>query len=192
MAKFDKKKFDPAFQQSIQELQASEKITKAVLMALSRSVLEAVQATEDSGYINQVVNALTPVNRKVAILFFTALSGFRADNGVFGKKDKKNYEAIKEAAIIFLDDPHNNIWTWAEREVDVEPKAFTMDKVTKTVESLFKKAAEAKFTDADVIRAMFKGGIDVEALTLVLVEMGLADAPKDEAPAMQGEGIGGA
>lgn len=165
---FNKKAFDPKFQAAVVDLAASEKTTKAVLMSLSRSVLEAVQVTEDVAYMNTVVNALTPVNRKMAVLFFVTFSGFRCENGVFTKKDKKNYEAIKAETIKAMEDPHFNIWSWAEKEIEVEKKEFTLDRISKTVESVLKKADKAGFSQAETLAAIIAGGLDVNALMVLL------------------------
>lgn len=170
---FDRKAFDAAFPKQIKQLAGAEKITKEVLRVLSRSTLEAIHATEDVAYINQVVGALSPVNRKVAILYFAEFTGFRHDGGVFGKKDKANYEKAKAAALAFLEDPMNNIWSWADREIDIAQKDFDINQVTKVTERLLKKANEAGFQQADVIRAILKAGVDTDALLAVMDEMGI-------------------
>lgn len=177
---FDRVAYDKQFKLDITALTKAEKVTKEVLRNLSRSVLEAVQVTEDVSYINNLLAALTPINRKVAILYFMEFSGFRTDGVTFGKKDKAKYEEIKAAAITFLEDPMNNIWTWAEREVDIAQKGFDIGMVTKTMERMTKKATDAGLTQADVLRAVFKAGFDVEALLTVMTEMGVV---KEEAKA---------
>lgn len=168
---FDRNAFDKEFNTQVKDLAKAEKITKAILQALSRSVLEAIQVTEDVAYINQVVNALTPVNRKVAILYFSEFSGFREEGGVFSKKDKAKYEEVKAKAIAFLEDPMNNIWSWAEREVDVGKKEFDINAVTKATERFIKQATDAGLNQADVLRAMFKAGFTSESLLAVMGEM---------------------
>lgn len=173
---FDRKAYDAVHAAQVKKLAASEKVTKEVLRELSRSALEAHHATEDVAYINQVVSALSPVNRKVAILYFTEFSGFRQEGGVFTKKDKAAYENAKAAAVAFLEDPMNNIWSWAEREVDIAPKEFDINQVTKQTERMLKKAGDAGVAQADVLRAMFKAGFDVDALLAVVTEMGVVKA----------------
>ncbi len=65
---FDKAVFNAAFEAAIIVLAGAEKITKETLKDLSRTVLVAHHATEDIGYINRLVDVLTPVNKKVATM----------------------------------------------------------------------------------------------------------------------------
>lgn len=183
---FIKAEFEKKFASNIAQLVEAEKITKAVLRDLSRDVLEAHHHTEDVRYINEVVAALTPVNKKVAILFFTEFSGFREEKGIFTKKDKSKYEKAHAAYVAFMEDPNNNIWSWAEKEIDVAQKEFDINMVTKTIERFNKKANDAGMTQADVLRAVFKAGFDMEALLEVMNEVAGIEAPKAD------EGIGGA
>lgn len=92
-------------------------------------------------------------------------------DGLFVRKDKGSYDAKLAKAIEALEDPHFNIWTWAERNVKMEKKAFKLDTLTKDV----KKALSAKdddgvalYNQADVVRALFEGGLTVEALRAAL------------------------
>lgn len=172
---FNRAEYDKVHAAQVKKLAGAEKITKEVLRELSRSTLEALHVTEDVAYINKVVSALTPVNRKVAILFFHQFAGFRQENGVFGKKDKSKYEAAKAAAMAFLEDPMNNIWSWAEREVDIAPKEFDINQVTKATERFIKKATDAGMGQADVLRAMFKAGFTPDALLAVMQEMNIGE-----------------
>lgn len=168
---FDRIAYDKQYKTDITALGKAEKVTKELLRNLSRSVLEAVHVTEDVGYINNLLAVLTPINRKVAVLYFAEFSGFRNDGSTFSKKDKAKYEEIKAKAITFLEDPMNNIWSWAEREVDIAQKEFDINMVTKTVERMTKKATDAGLSQADVLRAVFKAGFTPEALLAVMVEM---------------------
>lgn len=167
----------------IETLAANERITKALLSELSREVLEAVcidegkdtgKGTEDSRTINELINVLTPVNRKAAILFFKHMVPFvvatneQGEFHAFGKKDKKNWDDKIEAVREFLADPHQNIWTWAERNIEVEQKPFDVKKVTKVIESALKKANKG-----DVIRAIMAGGLELADILEVI-------APKEE------------
>ena len=97
---FNKDKFNAYFDGKLGELAGAEKITKAVLLDLSRQVLAAHHETQDVGYINRLLVVLTPMNRKVANLYFSEFSGFNfsAKSEEFGKKDKKNYEAARSFA----------------------------------------------------------------------------------------------
>lgn len=167
MAKvFDKKAFDVQFDKAIETLTESEKVTKAVFRDLSRSSLEALFVTEDIAYVNRVIHALTPVNKKVAIEYYKALTGFSfsQEHGAFGKKDKKRFEAKKKEALEFLADPHNNIWTWAEVNIDLQPKQFDINQIGKYFTSALKRAEKNGYSDVDVIAQVFASGIDVDAI----------------------------
>lgn len=168
---FDKNAFDISFPKDLATLGKSEKVTKELLRDLSRNVLAVHHQTQDVSYINKLIAVLTPMNRKVATLFFAEFSGFRQTEGVFVKKDKANYDKAAEAAIVFLDDPMNNIWSWAEREVQVEKKEFDIKQVTAAVERFNKKATDNGLTQADVLRAILAAGFEVETLLTVMGEM---------------------
>lgn len=162
----------------INELGNAERITKALLSELSREVLEVVliddgkdtgKGTEDSRTINELINVLTPVNKRAAIVFFKHFSPFvvatneQGEFHAFGKKDKKNWEDKLEEVKEFLDDPHNNIWSWAERNIEVEQKPFDVKKVTKTIENSIKKAG-MKAT----LEAVFAGGLTLENILEIM------------------------
>lgn len=168
---FDKLNYDPKFNASLKALAKSEKVTRAELLDLSRSVLEAIHATQDIAYVNRVLDVLTPMNKRTAVLFFKEFSGFQCDEGVFTRKDKKNYEKASAAAVAFLEDPLNNIWSWAERNVAIEPKKFALEDVTKWMERTIKKAGDEGVSQADVLRAIFKAGVDAEALAAIMGEL---------------------
>ena len=72
---FDKNQFDAAYKANVEKLAASEKITKELLRSMSRDVLEAHHATGDVAYINGIIAVLSPMNKKVCILFFKEFSG---------------------------------------------------------------------------------------------------------------------
>lgn len=162
----------------IEELGKSERITKALLSELSREVLTVVlidegkdtgKGTEDSRTINELINVLTPVNKRAAIVFFKHFVPFTRvtdENGEFvsfGKKDKKTWEEKIELVKESLADPHFNLWTWADRNIEVEPKAYDVKKVTKAIETALKKANKA-----DVIRAIMAGGLEIADILEVM------------------------
>lgn len=183
---FDKAAFEVAFSTSIIALIGSEKVTKAQLQTCSRTVLEAVHATGDIGYANRLIDVLTPVNKKVAVVFFKHFTGFSFDDklNMFTKKSKKRYEQSHVDAMEFLDDPMNNIWSWAARNIDVTPKEFTLDAVTKGIEGYLKKANDNGISQADVMRAIIKGGITADAILAIMGDIGydadVVDANKEE------------
>lgn len=170
MKQFNKEVFLATFDAAIIKLQDSERITKAVLLELSRSVLEAIHMTEDIGHINRLISVLTPVNRKVAILYFTEFSGFKwsAENQQFTTKNKKEYLVCCQKTIAFLEDVNNNIWTWAAREIDIEPKAFDLDRLKKNLESTLKKAADNEISQMQVLETLMEAGLKMDTLLALM------------------------
>lgn len=170
---FEKAAYDTGFKASIKELAKAEKITKAVLLDISRSVLEAFHATQDVYYLNEIVKVLTPVNRKVAILYFKEFSGFmfNEEEQIFTKKNKKDYDAVQVKAMEFLDDPLNNIWSWAQRNVEIEAKEFTLERMKKQFESTLKKAADNQYTQLQVIETMMEAGLQMDTLIALMAKI---------------------
>lgn len=174
--KFDMIAFNAALAVTLPQLQDAEKITKETLKTLSREMLDAVHVGGDIQPVNRLLDVLTPMNRRACVLFFQHFSGhfYSEKDEKFGKRDKQNYEAKYKLADEFLDDPLNNIWSWAAREIEMEAKPFTMLKVTKMVESMLKKADKAGFKQNDVFKAMLAGGLELDTIHVIMEEM--ADA----------------
>jgi hypothetical protein len=170
---FNKEAFQAAFAAALINLAGAEKVTKVVLLDLSRSVLEAHHATQDVAYMNDLLAVLTPVNKRVAIEYFKEFSGFKysQDAGKFIHKDKKAYEGIKDKCEEFLADPLNNIWTWQARSLEIEPKEFDAERMKKQAEALLKKADKNGFKQIDVLKAMLSGGLKIETLIALMDEV---------------------
>ena len=174
MAEFNSLAFVASFDNILASLAASEKITKATLQTLSRDLLALLHTKNpkqgDIGYINRVTNVLTPVNRKVFVMFCREFTGFICDKTgqVFLKKSQKHYDDVAIKALVWLDDPMNNIWSWAERNIEIQPKEFSLEMVKKQTESMLKKAEKAGFTQADVLASMFEAGFTLDALVVML------------------------
>ena len=169
---FNREAFDVSYKANVKKLAASEKLTKELIRSMSRDVLEAHHATGDVAYINGVLAVLSPMNKKVCILFFKEFSGHTCnEDGVFGKKDKKKYEEARKASFDQLEDPLFNVFSWAERNVEVEKKPFTLGKLQQQMCSLVKKAEENKISHADIIRALFANGVEVNEFLKVMEHM---------------------
>ena len=185
---FDIKKLQASFDASIKKLEGAEAIVRETLRELSRDVLHAWHEHENIVYFNKLVQAkMTPVNRKAMLLFLQEFTGFQysAEKKEFTKKDKALFEEKKAKAIEFLEDPLNNFWTWAEREIDIEVKDWTPEKVTKMIQSSLKKAVKNGFTQADVIKAVLAGGLDIAALADILQGMEIPKHEEQEEPAKE-------
>lgn len=174
MAQFNSIAFIASFDKVLETLTQSEKVTKATLQVLSRDLLALLHTKNpkqgDIGYINRTIAVLTPVNRKVFIAFGRAFTGFitNADNTTFLKKSKKHYDDAAIKALEWLDDPMNNIWSWADREIDIVPKEFTLDAVKKQTENMLKKAEKNNISQADILGAMFEAGFTLDSLLIML------------------------
>lgn len=188
---FDKKVFDKEFNTRLGKLGKAEASVRSELNVLSRGVLEAVHATEQIGYVNQLLAVLTPVNRKAAVVFFKHFAGFHYDetSRLFTKKSKKRYEQAHKDAMAFLEDPNNNMFSWAERHIEVEQKPFDGQSFLKAQHKAFVRAIQqAKDNGIDqkeLFAAMFKPeegkpGLDVNALVAVLEAMGEVDVKQED------------
>ena len=178
---FDKNQFDAAYKAKVEKLAANERITKELLRGLSRDVLQAHHVTGDVAYINGIIAVLSPMNKKVTILFFKEFSGHTCnEDGVFGKKDKKRYDDAKKKSFDRLEDPNFNVFSWADMHVEIEKKPFTIGKMQQQMGSLVKKAEENKISHADIIRAMFANGIEIGEFMKVVEHMAEEQQPANE------------
>ena len=191
MSNVNRELFVKEFNAGLKKLKASEKITREVLRDMSRSLLGALHGKDgmlygDIQYINSVLPVLTPVNKKVYVLFMKHFAGFHFDDGlqVFTKKSKKRADEAQQAAAAFLEDPNQNIWSWAERHVEVESKPFTADKVT---EFIIRATKKLQGDQVAVLRAVMAGGITPGALAVILQEMGGIDKVEPVKPAEPAE-----
>lgn len=180
-AKFNRAAFDVSFGEAISAIKQSEEVTRREVRALSRSVLAALHMTENVGYLNTFLDVLTPINRKAMVIYFQAFTGFHFDSKteMFTKKDKVTYADKEAAAEKFLEDPMNNFWSYAQREIKVEAKEFTLDVVTKGTEAFLKKAKKNGFKEVDVMRAILKGGITAETIIAIMDDLGFDVAVED-------------
>lgn len=184
MKKFDAVSFFNSFNITLKALAESERITKDALRSLSRECLMLVHYESnkqgDISPINQVLSVLTPMNRKTWILFMQEFTGFlfSEQEQKFMRKDKANYEAKCKAACELLDDPHQNIWTWAERNIKVEKKAFKLETLGKDVKKALEAVDEegnALYSKADVLRTVLENGIDADDLIAMLQAMDVVE-----------------
>lgn len=192
---FDKKVFEKEFKTRIGNLGKAEASVRAELNVLSRGVLEAVHATEQIGYVNQLLAVLTPVNRKAAVVFFKHFAGFHYDEAtrMFTKKSKKRYEQAYKNAMEFLEDPNNNMFSWAERHIEVEQKPFDQVSFLKAQHKAFVRAVQQArdngIDQKELFTAMFKPeegkpGLDVNALVAVLEAMDVVEVKAEETALM--------
>lgn len=184
---FNRVKFLETFAASLDMLRQSEQVTKRELRELSRSVLDALHNGDDGEqgklaaikgdiqFVNTLMNALTPINRKVAVLYFQHFTGFHFDvkENRFTKKDGKRYLTCVAASAEFLAEPGNNLWTWAERNIVVEPKPFDLKKVTQFIDNALKKTNQ---DELGVLRAVLDGGVKVGTIIALMHQLGIEAA----------------
>ena len=176
---FDRTKFYSTFDARLATLAQAEKMTKDMVRDLSRDTLAITHEIQDIGFVNRFIDVLTPMNRKTAILFFKEFSGFKWDDTEikFVQKDKKNYDKAQAKSVAALDDPHFNMWTWAEKNVTVEAKPFDLSKVTVFAKQALKKAEENGIKQSDLLKAFFAGGFEPDALVAFMEQMAGEVAP---------------
>jgi transcriptional/translational regulatory protein YebC/TACO1 len=118
--------FDKArIESGIVTLAKTERITKKVLSELSRTLVAYVYETGDVSLVNRTIQVLTPVNKRVACLYFPTYIGWSFDEKtcMFGKKAKdKTYNKKLELATAYLEDEGNDIWRYAEDEIQLQAK----------------------------------------------------------------------
>jgi predicted PP-loop superfamily ATPase len=74
----------------------------------------------------------------------------------------------------FLEDPNNNIWSWAERNIEVEkkPAPTLIDTIKERAKAWHERAKKEHISDADLLVAFFEGGIDPSAVVQALDKLG--------------------
>lgn len=174
-ALFNKQAFERNFTEALERITKSENITKHELKIVSRTMLEAWHITGNVHYVNRLLKVVTPVNKKALIVFAKHFGGFSYDEvlGEFTHKSKKRYESAHKLALEFLENPHNNLWTWAERHIEVAQKPFSIENVEKFIKQALTKGAGVGLSQIDILKAVFKAGIEPEAIVQVMDELGM-------------------
>lgn len=173
-ALFNKANFERNFSEALERIGKAESVTKNELKTVSRTMLEAWHITGNVHYINRLLKVVTPVNKKALIVFSKHFGGFSYDEvlGEFTHKSKKRYDTAHKLALEFLADPHNNLWTWAERHIEVQQKPFSIENVEKFIKSAMNKGAGVGLSQVDILKAVFKAGIEPSCIMQVMDELG--------------------
>jgi len=119
---------------------AAEKITRVELGHLSRELLEYVVDTHDIDIVNRLIGVLTPVNKRVSILYFTHFLPWTVEKDSdgkfvrFGKMLGKPKQVKKRVELIaaFLVNENNNIWSWSDEHIEVEQKQINLGEKLET------------------------------------------------------------
>tara|TARA_R110002050_G_scaffold291167_1_gene445414 strand:+ start:2601 stop:3173 length:573 start_codon:yes stop_codon:yes gene_type:complete len=159
---------------ALETIANSEKITRATLAEMSRDLLSYVPDTNDIDIVNRLIGVLTPMNRQVAILFFTEMLAWQVEKtkeGEFSRfggaiKGEKSSKKKWDNAAEFLADPDNTIWTWANKNVDpIAKKKDFASMIAKAVENALKgheKSDTDPLTPAAIVAAVFTGGVSLD------------------------------
>lgn len=128
-----------ALEDKLASLATAERVTKSMLSELSRDLLALYQQSHDVTLINRLLGlnedgtfVLTPMNWKTAVLYFIDFipceNNYDAEANnrvpvVFGKVLGKKQRIKKNEAIAdWLGQEFNDIWLWAESNIDLKKK----------------------------------------------------------------------
>jgi hypothetical protein len=155
-----------AIDASILLLADAEKITKKQLSYLSRSILEyiVVEGSTDVATVNRLLAVLTPMNKQAAHLYFENFLPYTFKDGKFGEAIKKQAKADAKIAdaIEWLEDESNDIWAWADKNIEMKPKDYAGD-----IQAAIKKAlAGNDLNEALTVRQVLGSVVDVEGIEL--------------------------
>lgn len=173
MAQFNTLAFLASFDKDVTRLQRAEGMTKELVKAMSRGLLWTLHIDKDNskhgdiGFINRFLTALSPANRRVAVLFFKEWTGFiySDEAKVFTKKSKKHYDEVQTRTLDKLNsDPIFNMWSWQDARVNMEtvPTPFTIERVKETVLQMVKKADKANISKREILTAMLDTGFTLQ------------------------------
>ena len=152
----DVKAFDVEFNNAVEQIGASEKITKSLLKVYASLAVQAVHQFQNPAYLNKLLAALTPVNKKVFTEFALYFAGysFDKDSQAFTTKSKKRYIEAKARWDAFCEDPLNNLWVWADRHGTWERKPFSVQTLNGSFQRAWRAAHKANISNVDVLKAM--------------------------------------
>ena len=173
MSKFNKAAAAKSLDSLLEGLAQAEKLTKKALGTFSREALVYVLNTEDIQPINKLLNVLTPMNERVSVEFFRAFTPFKFDKDSlrFAGINKKQREEKGELAIAFLEDDANDIWTWANKNINIEPKPKNYAAKITALVIKARKLDDAEGIDtAEVLQAVMAAGITAADLLTILAQ----------------------
>lgn len=167
--------------QRLEAIAAAEKITRVELREMSRELLIYVPETQDIDIVNRLIGVLTPMNAKTAVLYFAHFLPWdkETDNDGnfvrFGSKHQGDKRVNKKLDAIaeFLKADNNNIWTWAETNVEVKQKDFGAT-ITRAVKAALKgdeKSDTDPLTVDQVVTAVLDGGVTLADMLAIMEPM---------------------
>lgn len=172
-----------AILESIEVLAAAEKVTKATLGALSRTIIEyiVIADSKDIATVNRLLNVLTPMNKQAASLYFEHFLPFAFNGEEFGEQIKKQarFDAKVAASLLWLEDETNNIWLWVDENVEVKAKDYAGD-ITKAIKAAL-KGNEKKGFEALSVRDVMNTVVGTDGIELADLVGFMADFAENEA-----------
>lgn len=171
-----------AINSKIKTLSKAEAVTKAVLGELSRDLLQYVliDQSHDVDAIHRCFEVLTPVNRKVAELFFQAFIPHKFDKDAkrFGKLDAKKKEQLLVDVAAKLSNPDFNIWSWAADNIEVDKKPT--DFIGNIKKAITAGLTKGELSQHEIIKAALEAGLDLSALVTIMQSAVNADAAPEQ------------
>lgn len=170
--------------QRLEAIANAEKITRKELSAMSRELLLYVPESNDIDIVNRLLGILTPMNKRVAILYFGKFLPWEkeTDNNDnfqrFGKRIKGERNNAKRLKLIteWLADERNDIWLWSDKNIELKPKDFksiVAKAIAKALEG-DEKTDTPPLSRAEVMLAVMDGGVtfsDIETTFVTLEAM---------------------
>lgn len=187
---------------SITELQQAETVTKKLLGTLSRQLLAYTVRTEDVRPINALLGngdndkpVLTPMNFKVACKYFHAFLPFTSNWSEaseyvnnsqgkrialkFSKKNKKQFDDKSIVILEWLEDRKNNIWTWADDNIQLEKRPTDWRKLLTNACTNAKEKGDLNVLD--IMQCVCESGIELTDI-LLAIELNKDALVKEEEP----------
>jgi hypothetical protein len=183
--------FQAAFLLTLDVIRDAEQTTRRELAPLSRTLLQALHGidadalmTGDLTYINKLIPVLTTPVQKFFVAFLGEFSGYHFDEKLncLTKKNGKTYLDCLNNARKFLEDPHNNLFTWAKEQQVAGP--WTLAKVTTFMDRALKKAVENDISRSDVLKAALTSGFTPVEIMEVIEQMAKEKAEQEPEPAL--------
>lgn len=178
----------------IKQLAAAEKITKKVFGELSIDLLRyySEYMSNDIAALNRTINVLSPANRRVGVMFFSAFLPWKydAEKEIFTTKqgDKAvnaKFEACREFLAAGL-----TIWDWQEDNVDMEIKPANWSGkistlITKAMSDTRKVGDnevdnDEKMEAVDILKAVMVGGVTFPDIIRLVEELTSHAAEADQ------------
>lgn len=170
---------------------SAEKITRVELAALSREALTYVTETHDIDLINRLIGVLTPVNRKVSILYFRHFLPWEVEENNkgeferFGKMLKKDKAVKRKMDLIaeWLAEEGNTIWVWQNDNVDLTKKKDFAGTIKKAVEKALKgdeKSGTEPLSRHEIMMAVMLGGFTMDDMLEALTDADEGEEPPKE------------